>query len=190
MVTKTRTHRKASPYVATTVASETHLQKQIEELRQAFQLQHEENERLKAHIEEATKPIPAPVTGWYLCPRCNGVGTHLRPSNVKRTLLLGARYKDHIPCLMCQGAKMVRIPLAQAEQSHLAPIFQCEQCHNYYAKGAGKPASEPCYQNHAKGSHCHWHDLSVPPLPEKVPEPIVPPVVGVTVASYGNMPQP
>ena len=101
--------------------------------------------------------------GWYLCPKCSGAGEV--QSDIRRKTFRGIMTVGLNICPTCQRAGMVRILEGEAKVQGLTPIEQCRLCKNWYAFGKGKPADEPCFQEHAERSHCHWHDLSIHPPP-------------------------
>lgn len=98
---------------------------------------------------------------WMLCPQCKGLGWIV--SDTSPNVMRGVKILRHAICPNCNRTGMVK----KVREIGDKPVEQCPICGNWYAMGGGKPASEPCYQDHTymgqgqSQSHCHWHDLSM-----------------------------
>lgn len=121
---------------------------------------------MREQIAVQEKPVEAELSkpAWSLCPECHGRGEV--PSDGLRKIMKGVKRLGHAICPRCKGLRILKADQLEPEEKNY-PIKQCPECKNWYAVGAGRPKNQPCYHQHApprgksKGSHCHWHDLSM-----------------------------
>lgn len=116
-------------------------------------------------IEKPVKVAEVIAPKWYLCHKCQGSGEV--PSDKVRRGFQGVKTIKHGVCPICNGKLIIKTATDKGPGGiPLHPVEQCPTCKNWHAVGGGKPADEPCYQEHYtlrnSVSHCHWHDKSLP----------------------------